>query len=530
MTLGALLAHAGAGLLEASLVHGGLDVEVNRPVVVGGMLDDDLYPGDLVLMVGVDVDDPVSEEILEAARKAEVAAVIVRAEGGLPTRMHAAAEKAGVNVLCSSPGVTWDQLYLFVDAALSRPGGITGTTVADVPVGDLFALANAVAAVVGGPVTVEDAHSQVLAFSSQPDEFDEPRRQSILGRRTPEKWVRKFRDAGVFQRFSAGDDIVHIDRFIDEGLRPRLVVPIRAGGEVLGSIWAAQGDRPFGPESEVALAEAGRIAAVHLLRTRATSELERHMRGDLLRSLFEGVAHVDVVSVRLGIDPTTPVAVVALRALGADKAHEAAERTLPLVRLMCDAFHRRSSCIADDGAIHVLLPVTGSLADVRHLVEEIVERVESGLGIELAAGIGSVVPGLAEAARSRTDADEVLTVLATQHPARRVADVEELSTGIVLARLQGLLAGLRLPHAAHLDALIQYDSVHQTGYVSTLEAWLKAFGDAGRAAAELDIHPNTLRYRLRRLSELVGFDLHDPDERLALHVELEVCRRGADGP
>jgi DNA-binding PucR family transcriptional regulator len=40
------------------------------------------------------------------------------------------------------------------------------------------------------------------------------------------------------------------------------------------------------------------------------------------------------------------------------------------------------------------------------------------------------------------------------------------------------------------------------------------------AAARVNVHPNTFRYRLRRITELFDLDLSDPDERLVAELQL----------
>lgn len=54
----------------------------------------------------------------------------------------------------------------------------------------------------------------------------------------------------------------------------------------------------------------------------------------------------------------------------------------------------------------------------------------------------------------------------------------------------------------------------------TLLSWLQARGGAPEVAAQLDIHPQTVRYRLRQLEELFGSALRDPDERFGLEMAL----------
>jgi DNA-binding PucR family transcriptional regulator len=55
----------------------------------------------------------------------------------------------------------------------------------------------------------------------------------------------------------------------------------------------------------------------------------------------------------------------------------------------------------------------------------------------------------------------------------------------------------------------------------TLAAWLTSMGDRQAAARMLQVHPQTVRYRLRQLQDLFGDALVDPPSRLRL--TLAVC-------
>lgn len=54
----------------------------------------------------------------------------------------------------------------------------------------------------------------------------------------------------------------------------------------------------------------------------------------------------------------------------------------------------------------------------------------------------------------------------------------------------------------------------------TLLAWLESADNAGAAARRLHVHPQTVRYRLRQLTELFGDRLDDPEARFSLQVAL----------
>ena len=68
------------------------------------------------------------------------------------------------------------------------------------------------------------------------------------------------------------------------------------------------------------------------------------------------------------------------------------------------------------------------------------------------------------------------------------------------------------------------DETSGTAYVDTLYEWLRHPGDPRAASRALRIHPNTLRYRMGKLTELAGVDLEDPDVRLALLTQLTALR------
>ncbi|PAU50814.1 helix-turn-helix domain-containing protein, partial [Streptomyces albireticuli] len=58
----------------------------------------------------------------------------------------------------------------------------------------------------------------------------------------------------------------------------------------------------------------------------------------------------------------------------------------------------------------------------------------------------------------------------------------------------------------------------------TAEAFLDCAGQAGRTAAALGIHRQTLYYRLARVEQLTGLDLDEGEDRLLLHMGLKAAR------
>jgi DNA-binding PucR family transcriptional regulator len=71
-----------------------------------------------------------------------------------------------------------------------------------------------------------------------------------------------------------------------------------------------------------------------------------------------------------------------------------------------------------------------------------------------------------------------------------------------------------------VTALRSHDAEHGTEYLTTLAAWLDHPADPRTAARLIHVHPNTLRYRMQRLGEVIDVDLADPEVRLALRLQL----------
>ena len=79
---------------------------------------------------------------------------------------------------------------------------------------------------------------------------------------------------------------------------------------------------------------------------------------------------------------------------------------------------------------------------------------------------------------------------------------------------------LEMMTPAGIDHLIQYDRTNETDYVRTLYVYLLHERNMNETAEILFIHRNSLAYRLRKVREVTGFDLDDPDLRMRLLLTL----------
>jgi PucR C-terminal helix-turn-helix domain len=143
------------------------------------------------------------------------------------------------------------------------------------------------------------------------------------------------------------------------------------------------------------------------------------------------------------------------------------------------------------------------------------------------AALGPAVP-LAQAGSSLRWARQVLA-LAQRGLARAAGGVvrcdDHLATLALLAdtELAGLLSGRALA------PLRQLRPEQADRLAETLLAWLECADNAETAARYLHVHPQTVRYRLRRVTELFGDRLRDPDARFALQAALRARQLAVRG-
>jgi sugar diacid utilization regulator len=182
---------------------------------------------------------------------------------------------------------------------------------------------------------------------------------------------------------------------------------------------------------------------------------------------------------------------------------------------------------AVSGVVWALVPVSPPGDDPEEravrIATDFCERV--GVGLPTVVAIGGVAGDVSGVTRSRVTANRVLRVLGDGHVNLRVARLEDVQTQALLLELRDLAATRGEGPVGPIAILLALDERGAGGLIETLEAWLDAFGDVTAAAAALFIHPNTLRYRLRRITELSGLDLTDPEQRFAAMLQLRILAR-----
>ncbi|MEU4510606.1 helix-turn-helix domain-containing protein [Nonomuraea wenchangensis] len=601
LTLRELLAFDEGGILRLLLAPSGQDVAITG-MIIGEEGAARSYEGRIVLAVGVL--PSVNDFVREAAERGAAAVVLrddpsldldpsedVPAEAGAGAgsgaSVVAVAERDGVALLARAAWADWDDVATLVRSAAAYAGAGRGDRMADVTAGGgLAALASAVAEFTGGSITIEDTAFRVLAYSAIGPEADELRRSTILGGRVPDWRVEELRRSGLLRTLWSSDEVIH--RPADGSSPERLIIAIRSGREMLGSIWAAaDAGRPFTEGATRALRRAAEVAVPYLVQHRLRESGARRREEHALRGLLGGRGDMSTHAWTLGLAPDLPCAVViadptdfpgpaipvnpqptapsapttappptatavapqtnrsvapsATPSVGAVGQREAVlERVMGLLAVQAASYRAGIRVVRDGGRVMALVPVRrGAERDVYALAREL-DTLAASLGGAgpVFVGAGPVVPSPLRAADSRADAELVVRVLreraasAAQDPAdgegrgsRRYASAAELGAALDVQRVLDAVRPVWERGSGPVYDLVRADLAAGGELVRSLAAYLDASCDVGHAAKRLVLHPNTLRYRLRRVRDRYGVDLDDPDTRLMLTLAVRLATR-----
>lgn len=468
---------------------------------------DEVTDGELALLVGVR-----GQAAVQAVKATSAAAIAVKLDGpgdrASLSELVAAARAAGTVLLAVASQARWQQIESLARTVLEAAR--------EPYYPDLFSLAETVATLTGGPVTIEDAAHRVLAYSQSDDGVDELRRLSILGRNCPESFLQHLRQWGVYRRIWSAEEVAEVAAHPELGIRRRLAVGIHAGSRPLGSIWVQESGEPLASRSAEVLRGAARVAALHLVRADGGGRTGEELAVGLLTGEFDTAA----LAAHLGVSSETATGVVGID-LYLDPAEPdrpssrlRQERIVGMISVHATAYHRNALVIPACGKIYVLLP--GHVGTPEWL-SDLVALLRGHVGTPVQAAVAGSAGRLDEIPAVKKRAARILHVMAGDRD-RLVAAEPELRAALLL---DGMLTTLA-PHGQLRDPAVARLAAEHPELARSLRLYLDLFGDVNQAAALLHVHPNTLRHRVRRAATLAGLDLDDPDQRLATMIQLRL--------
>lgn len=331
----------------------------------------------------------------------------------------------------------------------------------------------------------------------------------------------------------------------------KLTIPIVAGREVHGQVTVWETNRPFSALHLLTIERLITVAALEIVNYHAVSQVEHRYRSEFIDHLLNGPYRLTPEVIErgkvFGWDLHRNYVALVVGAAGTRREscwlpegerspfQEKKEQLLQLMERTCQQWQLPVIVAANTAGIVCLVdPVQGgeeqeekkkSLALAAQLWQVIKQR----MGLAVIIGVGRRHPGLEGLRRSYREACRVVEVARILTGEGRVMHFTDLGPYRLLYLLEG---NEELP--AYLEEtifpLVRYDREKQSSLLATLEAFFTHHGNVKKISAALFTHYNTVLYRLKRIQEITGRDLEDPEDRLTLEIALRIWKmRGEAG-
>lgn len=389
---------------------------------------------------------------------------------------------------------------------------------------DYQTLIDEVSQLLGTPATLEGRDFSLIAFGAHGSDeeseggqgadlaLDAVRTRTILQRRSAPAVRTFFESYGITHATGP----VRIPPDPAAGVvHGRICLPVRDRGVVHGYIWLLD-------DGALELTDP-RLAAAMAVADRTGAQLAAHFRteehtGELLRAALAergGAAREEAVgelATALDETATGPLALVAVAPWPEQERPGGAGRgPLPA------SLPRLAAHCVRDGALAALvrLRTPHGLDAARTTAEKLLRS--AGRPADATAGVSSPRVGLAELPDAWRQARGAARAAAAQALPGAVAEWDSIGP-------YRLLTGVPRSHPVPDPAVRELLRPANGALARTAEVFLDCAGQAGRAAAALGVHRQTLYYRLTRVERLTGLDLDEGEDRLLLHMALKAAR------
>ena len=215
-------------------------------------------------------------------------------------------------------------------------------------------------------------------------------------------------------------------------------------------------------------------------------------------------------AVALGIDFARTAFVVVLEPCArAASQHDLTPLTAPCAELRAELQRRRVPHLITERSRSVIALVQQDSPELLKALATL-----TAAHPELVVGIGRGVREITAVEHSFRDAELVIAHLRGSGASDRIAQVAELDLATVLVR-EVPEERLRVKVEEYLGPLRGSRDLYET-----LVAFFSHNLDIVTTAQSLHVHPNTLRYRLARVEEIIGHSLKQPATIAAVHIAL----------
>jgi len=389
--------------------------------------------------------------------------------------------------------------------------------------------ADRISEVLNCPITIEDANHRLLAYSTHDERTDQARIATIIGRRVPEKVINNLWKEGIIPKLLETNEPVRVKNINEIGLGDRIAISIWKNEEVLGFIWAVEIEKALGDEEVDLLKKAANVLKNKLLQLQIRKYKREERSQEFFWKLLTGhiKSRQEISEAFYEAQITAPSAFsIAIFRFQEDITPEAERQ----ISYMLKTMHRLKIVLytIDCNDLILLLSldaVENPLDEQRDFVDYFRGNMYERFDVtQIKASCSSIYSSHDHIEKSYKEALNVLDMKSKfPEETKEIINYQELGIYqfldvILEKRVQDQFEN----HS--LKKLTDYDLRHNSNLVETLEVFLNNDNNINEAAKELNVHMNTLSYRLKRISEIGDINLKDVNQKMTLYIDIKLMK------
>lgn len=305
----------------------------------------------------------------------------------------------------------------------------------------------------------------------------------------------------------------------------RIVASVAASGERLGFLSLLRTSRPFDDDEAMTLGYAANLFAVNLMHHKRIAEVVLRLKGNFVDDLVS-LRYSDPESIlsrasALDFNLRLPHHVLVGEI---DNIHQVTNHLKgdpqKVIQFWTDLVEKIQSRLDNKGGgmvIHrsdeiIMLvcqaPGGSPTSSVKVLSQEIIDEVAKLFKAKLYIGIGTLCSELSDYQKSYQEAKKALEIGTFMLTEGQVRSFEQF-------KIHALFLSTLKPEALYdyarsqLGALLDYDALHETEFLKTLQEFLYLRNNIEKTARSLSISVSGLKYRLQKIEQILMLDLKD---------------------
>ncbi|MEH7439564.1 helix-turn-helix domain-containing protein [Neobacillus drentensis] len=379
------------------------------------------------------------------------------------------------------------------------------------------------------PITIEDANHRLLAYSTHDERTDPARISTIIGRRVPEKVINQLWKEGTIPALLKTDDPIRVKSMNDIGLGDRVAISIWKQNEVLGFIWAIEIDKTLTEEDFTLLKKAADAVKNKLLQLQTRKNKKEEHSQEFFWKLLTGhlkekeeiIQHFQT----LQITPPASFAVFVFQFqqnITTKEEHEISYllKTAQRMKILLNTIDCNQLILLVQ-ASHIENP----LQELDHFAENFLLKMNDRYGMKNIHPVySSIYDDFQKIGKAYKEALVVLSIK-EKFPIETKEIFSYQRLGIY--QLFEMILENRKNEAYEnyaLKRIQEYDQKHKSNLIETLEVFLNKDSNINDAAKELNVHANTLNYRLKRITEIGEVNFKDTNQKIMLFLDLKLAK------